>query len=77
MTACYRADLARASTAESGGGSVHLETDDSGVVNSASARVPFSSAVARCVERAVLGARFAGVDTGSASADVSLTFEVH
>jgi serine/threonine protein kinase len=77
MTACYRAELSRASTAESGRGGLHLETDDSGVVTSASARVPFSSSIARCVERAVIGSRFAGVDTGSASADVSLIFEVH
>jgi eukaryotic-like serine/threonine-protein kinase len=77
MTACYRAELANATSPESGRGSLHVETDDSGVVTSATARVPFSGSVARCVERAVIGVRFAGVDTGSASADVSLSFEVH
>jgi len=77
MTACYRADLARATSPESGGGSIHMETSDSGIVTSAAARVSFSSSVARCIERTVIGVRFSGVDTGSASADVSLDFEVH
>jgi hypothetical protein len=77
MTACYRAQLATMTSPVAGVGTLHVETDQSGVVVRATANTPFAPAVGRCVAGAVSGVRFSGVDTGEASADVSLRFEVN
>lgn len=76
MTACYVADLRLSTSPKSGRGSLHVETDGGGSIVRATARLPFAGAAARCIERAVLGTRIAGVDTGEASADAALAFEV-
>jgi hypothetical protein len=74
MTACYRAALPRLSGVIEGRGALHVETDGDGVVTEGRLQWGADAALARCFSRAVLGRRIANVDTGNASADVSLTF---
>jgi len=69
---CYRS--ASPSSPGTGVGTLHLDTDGDGVVTSASAHQPAAPATARCIERVALGMQLAGVDTGEATADVSLSF---
>jgi len=69
---CYRA--AFAGNPGAGSGALHLETDGDGVVTAATAHLPIAPSAARCIERSVIGIQFSGVDTGEASADVSLSF---
>ena len=76
MTGCYQDDLRLTMIPKNGPGTLHLETDGSGTVVKAHARVPFSPAMASCIERAVTGVRIAGVDTGDAAADVALQFDL-
>jgi hypothetical protein len=76
MTDCYRAELARNTSGPKGSGTLRIETDGAGRITKSTATVGFSPTVARCVERAVAGARVAEVDTGEAVADVLLTFDV-
>lgn len=75
MTQCYQGEIARTGRAEGGHGTIRIETDVSGRIVKASATVAFSASVARCIERTVLGAVVAGVDTGEAVASVMVTFE--
>ena len=76
MTACYQASLRTAATPSSGRGALHVETDGNGTVVRARARASFASGLGPCIERAVLGLHVSGVDTGDASADVALAFEL-
>lgn len=75
MTECYQSDLVRVGRAQGGPGTLRIETDMSGRIVRATAEVGFSAAVARCVERSVVGSIIAGVDTGEAVASVSISFE--
>jgi hypothetical protein len=74
MTACYRAALPRLAGVIEGRGTLHVETDGDGVVTEGRLQWGADAALARCFSRTVLGRRIANVDTGNASADVSLTF---
>ena len=76
LSACYRAALPRLGSPE-GRGSLHVETDGAGVITEARLGWGGDPALAACTVRAVLGRRIANVDTGSASADVPLTFRAH
>jgi serine/threonine-protein kinase len=74
VTACYRAALPRLTGTIDGPGTLHVETDGEGVITDVRAIGPFDGGVARCIASAVNGRRVANVDTGSARADVPLTF---
>jgi len=75
MTACYRSALPRLSGALEGSGTLHVETDGEGVIADARWTGPIEGDVGRCIAAAVNGRRVANVDTGSARADVPLTFK--
>jgi eukaryotic-like serine/threonine-protein kinase len=75
MTACYRSALPRLSGALEGSGTLHVETDGEGVIADARWTGPLEGDVGRCLASAVNGKRVANVDTGSARADVPLTFK--
>jgi serine/threonine-protein kinase len=72
MTACYRAALPQ--MAEPGGAAtLHIETDEDGVI--ISARIAgASSGPGACIRGAVVGRRLPNVDTGRARADIPLVF---
>jgi hypothetical protein len=72
ITECYRAAFGAPPGA--GTGTLHVDTDGDGVVVAATAHLPVAPLAARCIERAVVGVQFSDVDTGEASADVSLSF---
>jgi serine/threonine-protein kinase len=74
VTACYRAALPRLTGTIDGPGTLHVETDGEGVIIDVRATGPFDGGVARCIASALNGRRVANVDTGSARADVPLTF---
>jgi hypothetical protein len=74
MNACYKAALPRLSGTLEGAGTLHVETDGEGVITDARWAGPFDGDVGRCIAAAVRGRRVANVDTGSARADVPLTF---
>jgi len=75
MTACYRSALPRLSGALEGSGTLHVETDGEGVIADARWTGPIEGDIGRCIASAVNGRRVANVDTGSARADVPLTFK--
>ena len=74
MTACYKSELPRLTGTLEGAGTLHVETDGEGVITDARWAGPFDGDVGRCLAAAVGGRRVANVDTGSARADVPLTF---
>jgi hypothetical protein len=59
-----------------GTGTLHLETDDVGVVRRASVKGGLPPELGDCVARAVAGARIRSVDTGIATADVPLAYRL-
>jgi len=75
MTECYQAEIARTNRRDGGQGTIRIETDGSGRIMKATASVPFSPQVARCIERTVSGMVVAGVDTGEAVANVLISLE--
>lgn len=75
MTQCYQAELARLGRAAGGQGTIRVETDLGGRIVKAHATVGFSPAVARCVERTVVGVTVPGVDTGDAEGNVMVSFD--
>jgi hypothetical protein len=78
MTDCYRGALRQvvSSAGADGGGVLHIETDDDGVIVEAHYRGPLAPALAGCVAAVVRGRKLPNVDTGSASADIPLTFHL-
>ena len=74
LDACYRDALPRIAGSFDGSATLHVETDDVGVVRNAYVRGALSTEVGPCIARAVIGARVRNVDTGIASADVELTY---
>ncbi len=75
FTDCYRAALAQATTASEVHGTLHLESDaDQGYITTARVGGGAPEAAARCIEKLARTVRL-DVDTGTANADVSLTFE--
>ncbi|MDB4998518.1 MAG: Serine/threonine protein kinase PrkC, regulator of stationary phase [Myxococcaceae bacterium] len=78
MTDCYRGALRQvvSSAGADGGGVLHIETDDDGVIVEAHYRGPLAPALAGCVAAVVRGRKLPNVDTGSVSADIPLTFHL-
>jgi serine/threonine protein kinase len=74
FTDCYRAALAQAASASPGAATLHLESDDQGYVTTARVTGAAPDAAARCIERITRSVRI-DVDTGTANADVPLTFK--
>ncbi len=76
LTACYRASLPKLQGSLEGSGLLHVETDETGLITSATLSGPlFASSVAPCLIVAAKHCRIDGVNTGSASADVPLVFK--
>jgi hypothetical protein len=76
LTACYRTALSHQTQANDEGGVLHVETNEDGVIMEARLDGPLASEAGRCIVAAVRGRRISNVDTGSASADVPLSFKV-
>jgi serine/threonine-protein kinase len=74
FTSCYRSELPALKAPLDGSGRLHIETDGAGVVTDARLTGPVDGAIARCVAAAVRGRRIPNVDTGNASADITLKF---
>jgi len=74
MTACYRQALPHMSGPLEGAGTMHVETDDEGVIVDATLGGPLAGAVGACIAAAVRGRQVPNVDTGRVRADVPLTF---
>jgi serine/threonine-protein kinase len=77
ITNCYRAALPRLGAPVEGAGWLHVETDGEGLVTDARFAGFAEAALGRCIAGAVTGRRIANVDTGSATAEVPLTFKAH
>jgi hypothetical protein len=73
-TACYRAALPTMSAPFDGAGTLHVETDDEGVVVDARLLGPLAGALGPCVAAGARGRQVSGVDTGHVSADIPLAF---
>jgi serine/threonine-protein kinase len=73
FVACYRASIT-SGIASDGPATLHVETNDEGVVTEARLDARISPPLAGCIAGAVRGRKIANVDTGSASADVPLVF---
>jgi eukaryotic-like serine/threonine-protein kinase len=73
LVACYRTSLASGVVSD-GPATLHLETNDEGVVTDARLDAHVAPPLAGCITGAVRGRKIANVDTGSASADVPLVF---
>jgi hypothetical protein len=74
MTACYREALPRMSAPFDGTASLHVETDEDGVIVAAQLAGPLAVGVGPCIPTAVRGVTIPSVDTGRAHADVPLVF---
>jgi len=75
VDACYRAALPRLTGPLEGAATLHLETDDVGVIRRASVNgVLLGSEVGPCIAKVVVGRKVANVDTSAASADVPLSY---
>ena len=75
FTSCYRAALAQATAASELPATLHLESDEQGYVTSARLTGAVPADAARCIEGLVTRDARIEVDTGTANADVSLTFK--
>jgi serine/threonine protein kinase len=75
VTACYRTALPAMTGPWGGSGILHIETDESGRIISASVRGRFGGGLSPCIGGVVIGRQVPNVDTGAASADIPLTFE--
>jgi eukaryotic-like serine/threonine-protein kinase len=74
MTACYRAALPRMSAPFEGTGTLHLETNEEGVIVGAQFVGPLAAAVGSCIAASARGRLIPSVDTGRARGDVPLVF---
>jgi hypothetical protein len=77
LTACYRALLPRMAGALEGSATLHIETDGEGVVDEAHLGGSLDARLRPCIESAARARRIPNVDTGSARADLPLTFRSH
>ena len=75
LTACYRSALSHQNQANDEGGLLHVETNEDGIIMDARLEGPLAAGAGRCIVSAVRGRRISNVDTGSASADVPLSFK--
>jgi len=72
---CYRDALHATGVAATGTAVLHLKIDIAGYVTSTDLEgAQFLPGVKPCVEKATRGARVKDVDTGEATADITLTF---
>jgi hypothetical protein len=76
MTACYRKGFSEIDGPREGTGTLHVETNEDGVITEARLDGRFAPATGRCIAAAVRGRKIANVDTGSASADIPLAFKL-
>ena len=75
MVHCYREALRAAGSAAGGTAVLRLKIDIAGYVTTATLEgAQFLPEVKTCVERAVRSARVKDVDTGEATADITLNF---
>jgi eukaryotic-like serine/threonine-protein kinase len=74
MTACYRAALPQMREPLGGSSTLHIETDEDGVITVARV-VGGVTAPGRCIAGSVAGRRLPNVDTGRARADLPLFFK--
>jgi hypothetical protein len=72
---CSRAALPKMTGTVEGTAVLHIETDDSGHINSASLGGPLGAATNDCVARAARTRTITGVDTGAAVANIPLVFK--
>jgi hypothetical protein len=73
LVACYRASVASGAPVD-GPVTLHVETNEEGVVTEARLGSRVAAPLAGCIAGAVRGRKIANVDTGSASADIPLVF---
>jgi hypothetical protein len=74
FTACYRSALTQSAGASEGVATLHLESDEGGYVTTASVSGSAPPTAARCIEGLCHNVHIE-VDTGTANADVTLTFK--
>ena len=74
FTACYRSALTQSAGASEGVATLHLESDEGGYVTTASVSGSAPATAARCIEGLCHNVHIE-VDTGTANADVTLTFK--
>jgi serine/threonine protein kinase len=72
---CYKDALPTLAGPIEGAGTLHIETDDSGNISVATLSGPVGGRAKTCIERSVKGTHVSDADTGSAAADVPLTFK--
>jgi len=72
LSACYRS---ASSPTASAGATLHVETNEDGVITDARVDPGLEPALRSCIVTAVRGRKISNVDTGSASADVPLWFK--
>jgi serine/threonine-protein kinase len=75
LNACYRNALPRLQSPLEGAAMLHIETDETGLVTTATLKgPPFVSNIASCIVASAKTCTIDGVNTGNASADVPLVF---
>jgi serine/threonine-protein kinase len=74
LTACYRDALPRMAAPFEGSGTLHVESDEEGVIVASRVAGALAGAVGPCIAAAVRGLTIPSVDTGRARADVPLLF---
>jgi hypothetical protein len=74
FTGCYRAAVGQVNVG-SAPATLHVETDENGVITDARVDPRVGPAVRACIAGAARGRKIPNVDTGSASADVPLWFK--
>jgi hypothetical protein len=72
LDACYRSAVAQATE---GPATLHVETNDDGVIVEARLDPRIGPSLRGCIAAAVRGRKIANVDTGRASADIPLVFK--
>jgi serine/threonine protein kinase len=76
LNACYRSALPRLQRPLEGAALLHIETDETGLVTTATLKgPPFVSEVMFCIVASVKTCTIEGVNTGNASADIPLVFK--
>ena len=74
LTACYREALPGMTGPVDGSATLHVETDDEGVIIDARVDGALAAGTGRCIAATARGQRIANVDTGRARADIPLAF---
>ncbi len=74
LTRCYLDALPSLNAPAADSATMHVETDENGVITDARVAGPLAGRLGTCFKSAVLGRRIANVDTGSAGADIPLSY---